>query len=85
PCAVDELKEAAYCQANGYKQPVACKWNDGVSKEYQETHALPKYTGCGSLEDASRRAFFRNQFIFIVLGLTAFVVYLWRRRKLVGS
>ncbi|KAJ2497110.1 hypothetical protein GGI11_008157 [Coemansia sp. RSA 2049] len=94
PCA-DAEKTQPYCQ-NGpssnsdrwtvaaYKQPVACTWDAGVAREYRDAHDLPRYVAC-DMADLGRRAFFRNQLVFVFLGLAAFVLYLWRRRKLASA
>ncbi|KAJ2757836.1 hypothetical protein H4S06_002984 [Coemansia sp. BCRC 34490] len=95
PCA-DAEKAQPYCQdgppSNGdrwllaaaYKQPVACAWDAGVAQSYRDSHALPTYVAC-DLADLGRRAFFRNQLVFVFLGLAAFVLYLWRRRRLAAA
>ncbi|KAJ1719700.1 hypothetical protein LPJ53_005576 [Coemansia erecta] len=83
-CAPDELS-LAYCTANGYKQEVACEWNGGVPKEYQDAHRLPEYLACDSLADLERRGFLHNMVIFIVVGLLAFALYGWRRKRLMAG
>ncbi|KAJ1962507.1 hypothetical protein GGI12_002605 [Dipsacomyces acuminosporus] len=83
-CAKNELT-LPYCKANGYKQEVACEWNGGVPKEYQDKHQLPEYIACEHLEDRDRRLFFRNELIFIAIGILAFAVYIWRKKRLSSS
>ncbi|KAI9501715.1 hypothetical protein BX070DRAFT_228316 [Coemansia spiralis] len=82
PCADNELS-LDFC-LNGYKQPVTCQWNENVPKEHQNAHQLPKFIPC-NMVSVNRSAFFRNQFIFVILGTIAFAVYLWRRRKLYAA
>ncbi|KAJ1670987.1 hypothetical protein GGF44_003278 [Coemansia sp. RSA 1694] len=74
-----------YCKLNNYKQEVACEWNGGVPKDYQDSHPLPDYVACQNPVELNRRLFFRNQLAFIVLGIVAFAIYSWRRRKLRGN
>ncbi|KAJ2660714.1 hypothetical protein IWW48_002811 [Coemansia sp. RSA 1200] len=95
PCEATEQTQP-YCQdgsspnsdsgllVGAFKQPVECRWDSGVAKEYQDSHPLPKYVAC-DMADLGRRAFFRNQLVFVLLGLAAFVLYLWRRRRLASS
>ncbi|KAJ2404223.1 hypothetical protein GGI10_005571, partial [Coemansia sp. RSA 2530] len=80
-CASSDLS-LDYCKVNRYKQEVACEWNGDVPKEYQDSHPLPEYIACRNPVELNRRLFFRNQLVFIVLGMIAFAVYSWRRRKL---
>ncbi|KAJ2229601.1 hypothetical protein H4R99_006522 [Coemansia sp. RSA 1722] len=84
PCGETEL-EQKYCLANGFKQEVACQWNGGVPKEYQDAHPLPEYLACDNLADVNRRSFFHYQAIFVILGVLAFAIYGWRRKKLANS
>ncbi|KAJ2005629.1 hypothetical protein GGI04_001075 [Coemansia thaxteri] len=74
--------ELEYCKLNKYKQEVACEWNGGVPKDYQDTHSLPDYIACQNPAELNRKLFFRNQLVFIILGIAAFAVYTWRIRKL---
>ncbi|KAJ2802894.1 hypothetical protein H4S07_004588, partial [Coemansia furcata] len=73
-CASSDLAHE-YCKVNGYKQEVACEWNGGVPKEYQDSHPLPDYVACQNPVELNRRLFFRNQLVFIVLGIVAFAAY----------
>ncbi|KAJ1935753.1 hypothetical protein GGF37_005872, partial [Kickxella alabastrina] len=58
PCDTSELNLAYCASGKGYKQEVACEWNGGVPKEYQDTHSLPEYIACTSLVDVDRTRFF---------------------------
>ncbi|KAJ2686896.1 hypothetical protein H4R19_006675 [Coemansia spiralis] len=81
PCTAAE-GAADYCRANGYKQAADCQWNAGMPKERQGE--LPQFVECAGVGDLERRAFFRNHLLFIVLGLAAFGLYVWRRRRIFG-
>ncbi|KAJ2808288.1 hypothetical protein H4R21_000120 [Coemansia helicoidea] len=80
-CAAAEL-QADYCRESGFKQAAECSWNPGVPKERQDAHALPQFVACTRIADMERRAFFRNHFVFVALGLVAFGLYVWRRRRI---
>ncbi|KAJ1953271.1 hypothetical protein EC988_003087 [Linderina pennispora] len=80
-CAPSELNQP-FCKLNGYKQEVACEWNGTVPKDYQDSHYLPEYQECAHPEEKDRRDFFRNEFLFIVLGIAAFAVYVWRKKRI---
>ncbi|KAI8318976.1 hypothetical protein GQ54DRAFT_57266 [Martensiomyces pterosporus] len=83
-CPQNELS-LSYCQPNQYKQEVACEWNGGVPKEYQDSHNFPEYVPCEHLEERDRRVFFRNELAFIVVGVLAFAIYVWRKKRLSTS